>query len=183
MLGPIAGGAVVSILAIREAMNYQAEAAKKSADETRKYLEALNSVDTHKMAAEYNELRNEVLELSQGSIWTNAIDAITGAPIMKVWNLMDIGEKQQQMKVLETKMAQIAQGKWPGAGGGTHHIETAVKTESLGVFKLEHSAQNPQVKAVEENTAALKGVEDKLDDLQAAIAAVGIGTLAGLGAY
>ena len=78
----------------------------------------------------------------------------------------DIGGYKEQWETLQSEILRSEKETaflrdkigedFTGAKPQVKHLEAAVKTESLGVFKLEHSAQNPHVQATEKNTAALE---------------------------
>lgn len=165
VFGSSAGAAIASFLIIKEVIEAQTEALKKSTDEANKFHAAWNDTDIHKIGDELTRLKQLQMQLQYEN------SGVLGAIRAKI-GIDSRGELEQVTSEInrKTKLYQdlrekglLTQGE---KHGGIESILSTVRTGDLGTFHLEHTAvsdkQEENTNAISKLTAAIENVDQTM---------------------
>ena len=157
MFGPVGAVALGGIELIRWGIEETNKVLEAGAASTKKFHDQWNNFTLENIGKEFSRLRAERMELEE--------------LVKPGHELATPATRQAQKSRIEEIKSEEARltGKYKelkDRGATKQHIETAVKTENLGVFKLEHSAQDPQTQAVDKNTVALNNLANVVQGIE-----------------
>ena len=152
LLGSAAGGAVASLLLMREGYQQTTVEIKAASKEQLKFYDGLKNINTlHEFGEQFTKIKDELREMQNPGFLDMAKSLIPGGTDAY---LDKIRNKLTEQKHLHEEYKRFLKG----GAGEMQHVQSAVKTQELGAFKNEHSGQNPQIQALDKNTEALKDV-------------------------
>ena len=179
ILGPVVGGAVASLLVLKEVYSHLAEEQKRVTAENLDFInlqkrlrefetritETAAQKELNEIGKEATKIKQEQFDIENKIKTLNDVSPIAGAAALLYYKDR-LDELNSQMKVTETQTKHLRDLMGRGFTGaqtpGVHRIETAVKTSELGVFKLEHSQQSPQVVEQQKTNSLLAMMREDL---------------------
>ena len=152
----VAGAAVLfSVETIRGAMERMDKDIKDAAESSKKFHDGWKNFNLQNVGAEFARLRTERLGLEE---------QVSAAGRFTSWQTAaETQQKRDRIEGIKTEERLLTeQYKNMQAKGGVHHVESAVKNAELGVFKLEHSEQSPQVVEQQKTNMTLAEIKQQL---------------------
>jgi hypothetical protein len=149
--------AAAAFIAIKAAIDASSEALKNQNEEAKKFHDAWKDNDIGSIAKENTRLTQAYLTETE-SLWAHYFRNI-------FFGQSQLGDQlESEIRRNTLKYQTLLKS---GGLGGPHkmEIETAVKTGELGVFKLEHSAQDPLLAEGKEHTKLLSLIAQALQGM------------------
>ena len=156
--GPIIGGAIASILLLREVFESEAAAAEKAAKNTDEFHKVMQDIkngkaDIHEIGAEFTKLKQEQNDLSDSAKKWYDILGIT-------WD-----SQAQRIEEIDVDMKKLTAEYLRMSGYMDRHIGAATQGRELGVLRLEHTMQarnaDPMLEEAKKQTNLLQQLADK----------------------
>jgi len=158
--GPALGGAIAGFLMIKESLETSERLTNENTAAAVRMTNAWKGLTLTNIGAEIRTVTNELRKAQDEQKYFEMNPFLPfGSDHSEI-----IADREAELKRLQGKYEELKSAGSFIHGGGTHHIETTVKAQELGVFKLEHDDyKNPVVEEAKKHTELQQKMVADLD--------------------